>query len=54
MAKSNKQVIDEWRQVIEPKKSTYSVVCNRCGKGIGKTDEIPNIVVCLDCYYQKD
>ncbi|MEK4824506.1 hypothetical protein NSS71_08105 [Niallia sp. FSL W8-0951] len=54
MAKSNKQLIDERRQVINPKKSNYSVVCNRCGKVLGKTDEIPDVAVCLKCYYQKD
>jgi len=45
---------ESFERIPQERRMFYSVVCSRCGKGIGRTDEVPSVAVCLDCYYQKD
>lgn len=50
MTKSNKKVIEEWKKLIEGKK-TYTIVCKICEKVIGESENDDNgNSMCLDCY----
>ena len=46
----NEQTSNE--QTSHGQKKLYSIVCSKCKKSLGKTEEIPNVVVCVNCYYQ--